>query len=143
MDLQALERDAPRDGYLFGRGPAWFAFAMTLGLMVFDYVDRQIVVSLFPHLKAAWGLSDSQLGALVSVVSVTVALGALGLPGAAPVVGGILSKVGGIIGGLQKSSDQAQNIASEAPGALAAAVIEGRTPGAGEVIHLGSPAGGP
>lgn len=77
MDLQALERDAPRDGYLFGRGPAWFAFAMTLGLMVFDYVDRQIVVSLFPHLKAAWGLSDSQLGALVSVVSVTVALGAL------------------------------------------------------------------
>ena len=59
-----------------GRGAAWFAFAMTIGLMVFDYVDRQVIVSLFPHLKADWGLSDKQLGGLVSVVSVIVALGA-------------------------------------------------------------------
>lgn len=66
-----------QDDYLFGRGPAWFAFAMTIALMVFDYVDRQVIVSLFPHIKAAWGLSDKQLGALVSVVSITVALGAL------------------------------------------------------------------
>jgi predicted MFS family arabinose efflux permease len=65
------------DGYLFGRGPAWFAFAMTLALMVVDYVDRQVIVSLFPYMKADWGLSDKQLGALVSVVSLTVALGAL------------------------------------------------------------------
>lgn len=66
------------DDYLVGRGAAWFAFAMTIALMVFDYLDRQIIVSLFPHIKAEWGLSDSQLGALVSVVSVTVAL--CGLP---------------------------------------------------------------
>lgn len=65
------------DGYLHGRGAAWFAFAMTLALMVVDYVDRQVIVSLFPYMKADWGLSDKQLGALVSVVSVTVALGAL------------------------------------------------------------------
>jgi predicted MFS family arabinose efflux permease len=45
--------------------------------MVFDYVDRQVIVSLFPYMKADWGLSDKQLGALVSIVSVTVALGAL------------------------------------------------------------------
>lgn len=77
MDLNGLERQPPPDDYLFGRGPAWFAFAMTLALMVFDYVDRQVIVSLFPYLKAEWGLSDKQLGALVSVVSVTVALGAL------------------------------------------------------------------
>lgn len=77
MDLHALEKRPGDDDYLFGRGPAWFAFAMTLALMVVDYVDRQIIVSLFPHIKAAWGLSDKQLGALVSVVSVTVALGAL------------------------------------------------------------------
>ncbi len=77
MDLNALGQAPARDGYLFGRGPAWFAFGMTLALMIFDYVDRQIIVSLFPHLKAAWGLSDKQLGALVSVVSLTVALGAL------------------------------------------------------------------
>ncbi|MCA0244068.1 MAG: MFS transporter [Proteobacteria bacterium] len=77
MDLHALDKTPPADGYLVGRGPAWFAFGMTLALMVFDYVDRQVIVSLFPHLKAAWGLSDKQLGALVSVISVTVALGAL------------------------------------------------------------------
>ena len=50
---------------------------MTLALMIFDYIDRQVIVSLFPYMKAEWGLSDKQLGALVSVVSVTVALGAL------------------------------------------------------------------
>src|SRR6186997_54463 len=77
MDLHALKNRPGDDGYLFGRGPAWFAFAMTLALMVVDYVDRQVIVSLFPYMKTDWGLSDKQLGALVSVVSVTVALGAL------------------------------------------------------------------
>ena len=77
MDLLALEKRPGEDGYLFGPGPAWFAFAMTLALMVVDYVDRQVIVSLFPYMKTDWGLSDKQLGALVSVVSVTVALGAL------------------------------------------------------------------
>ncbi|MDL9997497.1 MFS transporter [Variovorax sp. J22P240] len=73
--LQARPGDA--EGYLIGRRQAWFAFAMTLGLMMVDYIDRQVIVSLFPYLKADWGLSDKQLGGLVSVVSVTVALGAL------------------------------------------------------------------
>ncbi|MFO1270386.1 MAG: MFS transporter [Rubrivivax sp.] len=77
MDLHALERAPAQDGYLAGRGAAWFAFGMTVALMVFDYVDRQVIVSLFPHLKAEWGLSDKQLGALVSVVSLTVALGGI------------------------------------------------------------------
>ena len=75
--LPASDRAGDDDRYLTGRGPAWFAFAMTLALMLFDYIDRQIIVSLFPYMKADWGLSDKQLGALVSVVSVTVALGAL------------------------------------------------------------------
>jgi MFS family permease len=61
-------------GYPFGRRQAWFAFAMTIGLMMVDYLDRQVIVSLFPHIRAEWGLSDKQLGSLVSIVSVTVAL---------------------------------------------------------------------
>jgi len=77
MNLHSIPERSGSDDYLFGRGPAWFAFAMTLGLMVMDYVDRQVIVSLFPYMKADWGLSDTQLGALVSVVSVTVALGAV------------------------------------------------------------------
>src|SRR6478735_4220438 len=77
MDLNALEKRPDDNTYLYGPRPAWFALAMTLGLMIFDYVDRQIIVSLFPFIKRDWGLTDTQLGALVSVVSVTVALGAL------------------------------------------------------------------
>ena len=77
MDLKALEHAPARDDYLAGPGAAWFAMAMTLGLMIFDYVDRQVIVSLFPYLKAEWNLSDTQLGALVSIVSITVGLGAL------------------------------------------------------------------
>ena len=65
------------EDYLIGKGRAWFAFAMTIGLMLVDYIDRQVIVSLFPYMKLEWALSDKQLGALVSVVSVTVALGAL------------------------------------------------------------------
>src|SRR5262245_39090109 len=78
MDLSKLEQRPNEDTYLFGRGPAWFAFAMTIALMVFDYVDRQVIVSLFPFLKAEWGLSDKQLGLLVSVISITVAV--FGIP---------------------------------------------------------------
>jgi MFS transporter, Spinster family, sphingosine-1-phosphate transporter len=64
--------------YLYGRGPAWFAYSMTVALMIFDYIDRQIIASMFPFLKSDWLLTDSQLGALVSVVSVTVAV--FGIP---------------------------------------------------------------
>jgi predicted MFS family arabinose efflux permease len=65
---------AGTDGYLIGRGPAWFAFAMTFALMLFDYMDRQVIASLFPFMKSEWAVSDRQLAALVSVVSITVAL---------------------------------------------------------------------
>src|SRR6478736_1097947 len=78
MDLHVSGAGRPNENdYLYGPGAAWFAFAMTIGLMVFDYVDRQVIVSIFPHLKADWGLSDKQLGGLASVVSVIVALGAI------------------------------------------------------------------
>ncbi|MFO1311411.1 MAG: MFS transporter [Burkholderiales bacterium] len=68
----APDRPAPRRY-------AWTVFAILFALMVVDYVDRQVVVSMFSHLKAQWGLSDGQLGALVSIVSVTVAIGAVPL----------------------------------------------------------------
>ena len=78
MHAHSLDaKQGSADSYLFGRRQAWFAFAMTIALMVFDYVDRQVIVSLFPHMKQDWGLSDTQLGGLVSVVSITIALGAL------------------------------------------------------------------
>jgi MFS family permease len=66
---------------------------MTIALMIFDYVDRQVIVSLFPHLKTEWGLSDTQLGTLVSAVSVTVAIG--GIPVA--LFADRVSRVGSIV----------------------------------------------
>ncbi|MGY6536533.1 MAG: MFS transporter [Pararhodobacter sp.] len=56
---------------------AWVTFTMVFIMMVIDYVDRQIIVAMFPALKAEFGWSDTQLGGLVSVVSLTVAFGAL------------------------------------------------------------------
>jgi len=69
----------PADHRPAPRRYAWSVFAVLFSLMVVDYVDRQVVVSMFSHLKAQWDLSDSQLGGLVSVVSITVALGAVPL----------------------------------------------------------------
>jgi MFS transporter, Spinster family, sphingosine-1-phosphate transporter len=66
------------DDYLTSRGQAWFAFALTFALMMFDFIDRQVIVSLFPHIKSEWHLSDKQLGSLVSIISIVV--GAGGLP---------------------------------------------------------------
>jgi MFS family permease len=75
MAMNSLIDAGPeREGYLFSRAQAWFAFAMTLALLMVDYIDRQVIVSLFPYLRNEWHLSDKELGALVSVVSITVAL---------------------------------------------------------------------
>ena len=35
---------------------------------MFDYIDRMVIVSLFPFLKQDWGLTDTQCGLLVSAV---------------------------------------------------------------------------
>jgi len=51
---------------------AWVAFALVFGLMLSDYLSRQVITAIFPLLKSEWELTDTQLGSLVSVVSLTV-----------------------------------------------------------------------
>ncbi len=51
---------------------AWIAFALTYALMMSDYMSRQVMIAVFPFIKAEWALSDTQLGSLVSVVALTV-----------------------------------------------------------------------
>jgi MFS family permease len=58
---------------------ATWLFAILFALMAVDFFDRQIVVSMFPHLRAQWPLSDRELGALVSIVPAVVALATLPL----------------------------------------------------------------
>jgi predicted MFS family arabinose efflux permease len=58
----------PPEGYLFSRTYTSYVFLLLWLLYFFDYIDRMVVVSLFPFLKADWGLTDTQCGAMVSAV---------------------------------------------------------------------------
>ena len=53
------------------------AVALLCALLVLDFADRQVVVTAFPYLRAEFGVNEAQLGALVSAVSVVIALTAL------------------------------------------------------------------
>jgi len=57
---------------------AWLVFALTFGLLLSDYMSRQVLNAVFPLLETEWDLSDTQLGTLSGVVS--LAVGALALP---------------------------------------------------------------
>lgn len=54
------------------RAYAWVVFALTVGLLLSDYMSRQVLNAVFPLLKAAWHLSDTRLGSLSSVVALMV-----------------------------------------------------------------------
>ena len=43
-------------------------FTLLFLLYMFDYMDRLVIVSLFPFLKQEWGITDTQCGLLVSAV---------------------------------------------------------------------------
>ena len=53
---------------------AWVVFALTFGLLISDYMSRQVLNAVFPMLKAEWSLSDSQLGLLSGIVALMVGL---------------------------------------------------------------------
>lgn len=53
---------------------AWIVFALTFGLLLSDYMSRQVLNAVFPMLKAEWGLSDTQLGSLGGIVALMVGL---------------------------------------------------------------------
>ena len=58
--------DAPPRTY------AWVVFALTFALLLSDYMSRQVLNAVFPLLKATWGLSDTRLGSLSSIVALMV-----------------------------------------------------------------------
>ena len=49
-------------------------FALAFGLLLSDYMSRQVLSAVFPILKADWDLSDSHLASLSSVVALMVGL---------------------------------------------------------------------
>jgi MFS family permease len=65
------ESTAPRAA---PRTYAWIVFALTFGLLLSDYMSRQVLNAVFPVLKLEWSLSDTQLGSLSSIVALLVGL---------------------------------------------------------------------
>jgi MFS family permease len=53
---------------------AWVVFALTFGLLISDYMARQVLNAVFPLLKAEWTLTDGQLGFLSGVVALMVGI---------------------------------------------------------------------
>lgn len=53
---------------------SWIVFALSFGLLISDYMARQVLNAVFPLLKAEWALSDTQLGWLSGVVALMVGL---------------------------------------------------------------------
>jgi len=66
QDVAAAGRRAP--------AYAWLVFGLTVGLLLSDYMSRQVLNAVFPLLKQAWALSDTQLGSLSGVVALLVGL---------------------------------------------------------------------
>ncbi len=53
---------------------AWLVFALSFGLLISDYMARQVLNAVFPLLKVEWSLSDAQLGLLSGIVAIMVGL---------------------------------------------------------------------
>ncbi|MGE8096643.1 MFS transporter [Pseudomonas fluorescens] len=66
--------DDDASGVGIARQYAWIVFALTFGLLISDYMSRQVLNAVFPMLKSEWALSDGQLGLLSGIVALMVGL---------------------------------------------------------------------
>lgn len=65
---------APDDAWPIDKRYALFTAVIIFFIGMFDLVDRQVIASLFPHLKEEFALSDKQLGMLVSAVNLSISV---------------------------------------------------------------------
>ena len=61
-------------GALIPRRYAWVVFALSFGLLLSDYMSRQVLNAVFPLLKTEWALTDARLGLLSGIVALMVGL---------------------------------------------------------------------
>ncbi|GAB7542346.1 MFS transporter [Cupriavidus sp. CuC1] len=76
---QYLSETAPADTDLTAKPArshayAWLVFALIFALLLSDYMSRQVLNAVFPHLRLEWGLSDAKLGSLSGIVALMVGL---------------------------------------------------------------------
>jgi MFS family permease len=70
--IDEADGDEPAVGVT--RRYAWVVFALSFGLLISDYMSRQVLNAVFPMLKVEWALSDTQLGLLSGIVALMVGL---------------------------------------------------------------------
>ncbi|MEA3470716.1 MAG: MFS transporter [Thermodesulfobacteriota bacterium] len=66
MGEDVMENKVNADGYLISRRYSYYVFFLLFLLYMFNYMDRMVVVSIFPFLHNEWGISDTKCGLLVS-----------------------------------------------------------------------------
>ena len=59
-------------GYLFTKKYTNYLFWLLFLLYMFDYIDRMVVSSLLPYIKAEFAVSDAKLGSLMSAVYLSI-----------------------------------------------------------------------
>lgn len=64
-------------GYVLSRRESYRMVILLFFLYMFNYIDRMVVTSVFPFIKAEWGLSDTELGGLGSAVYISLLVSAL------------------------------------------------------------------
>ena len=64
-----MKSEQAENGYLISKKYSYYVFGLLFLVYMFDYIDRMVIVSLFPFLKAEWGVTDTQCGLLVAAVS--------------------------------------------------------------------------
>jgi MFS family permease len=69
-----MKNAAVPEGYLFSKRYTNYIFILLFLLYMFDYLDRMVISSLFPFLKAEWQLTDTQCGGLVSAVYLSIVI---------------------------------------------------------------------
>lgn len=62
------------DVWPVGKKAAFFTLGLAVLFAILDFADRQVLAALFPYLKAEYALSDTQLGMLVSIVNISIAV---------------------------------------------------------------------
>ena len=69
-----MKINAYDDVWPSGKASAYFTLFVAFMLCLLDFMDRQIVGALLPFIKADYHLSDKELGTLVSIVNISIAI---------------------------------------------------------------------
>jgi len=111
------------DGFLISRRHSHGVLLLLFVLMLFDFIDRQVLAALLPYIKAEWQLSDTELGTLVSAVNVAIAV--LAFPTAVIVDRWSRTKSIGVMAVLWSLATAACSFATSYPQMLAARLLVG------------------